>query len=77
MELENIKKILETISYYKTVSIKQVFTKNENEEIEVRCQQDSEVLEIVCRKTNTVSRYSCIEEAAVSIAEFINSKPST
>lgn len=64
MKKESIRALLETICEYNNVRITQTFTKDDVNQILVKCVPDTQILELTYLQTGTIEQYQSVIEAA-------------
>lgn len=64
MKKESIRALLETICEYNNVRITQTFTKDDVNQILVKCVPDTQLLELTYLQTGTIEQYQSVIEAA-------------
>lgn len=73
MELKSIKVFLQTMRYYNTVNIKQVFAAEGGSGLSVRCVHGTETFELTQLGTEEVTRIESIDHTAGYILAFAKS----
>ncbi|CEG21393.1 hypothetical protein BN1080_00303 [Planococcus massiliensis] len=73
MKKESIRSLLETICEYNNVRIIQTFTKENVDQILVKCVPNTQVLELTYLHTGTVEQYQSVTEAAEVIHQALYS----
>lgn len=73
MKKESIRSLLETICEYNNVRITQTFTKENVDQILVKCVPNTQVLELTYLQTGTIEQYQSATEAAEVIHQALYS----
>ncbi|MCJ1907663.1 hypothetical protein [Planococcus ruber] len=73
MKKESIRSLLQTICEYNNVRITQTFTKENVDQILVKCVPNTQVLELTYLHTGTVEQYQSVTEAAEVIHQALYS----
>lgn len=73
MKKESIRALLETICEYNNVRITQTFTKENVDQILVKCVPNTQILELTYLHTGTIEQYLSVIEAAEVIHQALYS----
>lgn len=71
MKLSSVKGFLETMCYYNTANIKQVFTAEGGSSLSVRCVHGTNTFELIHSETQEVIKIESIDQTADYIMTFI------
>ncbi|MDN7241187.1 hypothetical protein QWY14_05260 [Planococcus sp. N028] len=73
MKLENIKEILQTVSFFNTVEITQTFGKDGTDCVIVKNVKNTRTLQMTFLQTGKVEFYKCLNQAAEAIENELKS----